>query len=291
MQYLFRQRLKNKRPCIGTIIGIPSPETAEVLSFVFFDWLFIDMEHGAFDIVAVQRMLQAVAGKTPCLIRVPALEEAWIKKCLDAGADGIIVPKVGSAAEAAQVVRFSKYPPMGSRSVGLARAHGYGTQFSAYLNQANDAVAVVLQIEHIDAVNHIDEILSVDNIDALFIGPYDLLASMGSTGRVDDPAVVAAMATVHSRAAEAGMPVGVFVAAAADARPYIASVAGLKYSPNFALYSATKFAVRAFSEGLRNEVQAHNIRVATVNPVWPIPIFSIRFLMGVLSCRQIRAIC
>lgn len=221
MQTFFRQKIKDKRLCIGTIVSIPSPETAEVLSLVGFDWLFIDMEHGAFDVLAVQRVLQAAAGKTPCLIRVPALEEVWIKKCLDAGADGIIVPHVNSAAEAAQAVRFSKYPPAGSRSVGLARAHGYGNHFSTYLNQANDAVAVVLQIEHIDAVSHIDEILSVENIDALFIGPYDLSASMGLTGRVDDPAVVAAMATVRSRAAEAGMPVGVFVAAAAEARSYI----------------------------------------------------------------------
>jgi 2-dehydro-3-deoxyglucarate aldolase len=227
MQYLFRQRLKNKRPCIGTIVGIPSPETAEVLSLVGFDWLFIDMEHGAFDALTVQRVLQAVAGKTPCLVRVPALEETSIKTCLDAGADGIIVPHVGSADEAAQAVRFSKYPPMGSRSVGLARAHGYGTHFSTYLNQANDAVAVVLQIEHIDAVKKIDEILSVDDIDALFIGPYDLSASMGLTGRVNDPAVVAAIDTVRIQAAEVGMPLGVFVAAAADARPYIAEGYGL----------------------------------------------------------------
>jgi 2-dehydro-3-deoxyglucarate aldolase len=222
MQYLFRQRLKDKRPCIGTIVGIPSPETAEVLSLVGFDWLFIDMEHGVFDALTVQRMLQAVAGKTPCLVRVPSLEEGSINKCLDAGADGIILPNVNSAAEAAQAVRFSKYPPAGSRSVGLARAHGYGTQFSTYLNQANDTVAVVLQIEHIDAVNKVDEILSVEDIDALFIGPYDLSASMGLTGRVDDPAVVAAMVTVRTRAAEVGMPVGVFVAGAADAGPYIA---------------------------------------------------------------------
>ena len=222
MQHLFRQGLKDKMPCFGTIVGIPSPETAEVLSLVGFDWLFIDMEHGVFDALTLQRVLQAVAGKTPCLVRVPTLEEGSINKCLDAGADGIIVPHVNSAAEAAQAVRFSKYPPAGSRSVGLARAHGYGTQFSTYLNQANDTVAVVLQIEHIDAVNKIDEILSVEDIDALFIGPYDLSASMGLTGRVDDPAVVAAMATVRTRAAEVGMPVGVFVAGAADAGAYIA---------------------------------------------------------------------
>ena len=223
MQYLFRQRLKDKRPCIGTIIGIPSPETAEVLSFVGFDWLFIDMEHGAFDIVAVQRVLQAVAGKTPCLIRVPALEEAWIKKCLDAGADGIIVPKVGSAAEAAQVVRFSKYPPMGSRSVGLARAHGYGTQFSAYLNLANDAVAVVLQIEHIDAVNEIKAISKVPGIDALFIGPYDLSASLGKTGQVGHPQVQEAISRVEQSAQAEGLPLGIFGANTAAVEGYLKS--------------------------------------------------------------------
>ncbi|MFO7688005.1 MAG: aldolase/citrate lyase family protein [Desulfobacterales bacterium] len=221
MQTVFRQKLTERAPLIGTIVGSPAPETAEVLSLCGFDWLFIDMEHGAFDVLELQRMLQAVAGKVPCLVRVPVLEETWIKKSLDAGADGIIVPHVSSAAEAVQAVQLSKYPPMGRRSVGLARAHGYGTRFSAYVTQANDSVAVVLQIEHIDAVNHIEEILGVDNVDALFIGPYDLSASMGLMGRVNDPEVAAAMATVRTRAAEAGMPVGVFVAGAAEARPYV----------------------------------------------------------------------
>ncbi|MFZ0612773.1 MAG: aldolase/citrate lyase family protein [Desulfobacterales bacterium] len=209
-------------PFIGTIIGIPSPEIAELLASCGFDWLFIDMEHGALDVLAVQRVLQAVAGKIPCLVRVPALEEAWIKKILDAGADGIIVPHVSSADEASRAVRFSKYPPMGCRSIGLARAQKYGAAFSAYLKDANSTVAVVLQIETLAAVEQIDEILGVDNVDGLFIGPYDLSASMGRTGRVDDPAVAAAMATVRARAATAGMPLGVFVATAAEARPYIA---------------------------------------------------------------------
>lgn len=210
-------------PFIGTIIGVPSPEIAELLSVCGLDWLFIDMEHGALDGLAVQRVLQAVAGKIPCLVRVPSLEEIWIKKSLDAGADGIIVPHVSSAIEASQAVRFSKYPPQGARSIGLARAQGYGAAFKDYLESANRTVAVVLQIETVAAVEHIDEILGVDNVDALFIGPYDLSASMGLTGRVDDPAVVAAIATVRARAAAAGMPLGVFVATAAEARPYLAN--------------------------------------------------------------------
>ncbi|MFZ0726242.1 MAG: aldolase/citrate lyase family protein [Desulfobacterales bacterium] len=209
-------------PFIGTIIGIPSPEIAEHVASCGFDWLFIDMEHGAIDILAIQRMLQAVAGKMPCLVRVPALEEVWIKKSLDAGAGGIIVPHVNSADEAKRAVRFSKYPPLGGRSIGLARAQGYGAAFASYLKDANSTVAVVLQIETLAAVEHIDEILGVDNVDALFIGPYDLSASMGLTGRVDDPAVVAAMATVRDRADAAGMPLGVFVASANEARLYIA---------------------------------------------------------------------
>ncbi|MFZ0134893.1 MAG: aldolase/citrate lyase family protein [Desulfobacterales bacterium] len=219
MQSFIRQEAG---PFVGTLIGSPSPEIAELLASCGFDWLFIDMEHGALDVLAVQRVLQAVGGKLPCLVRVPALEEVWIKKSLDAGADGIIVPQVSSAEEARRAVRFSKYPPMGRRSIGLARAQGYGAAFAAYLKDANSTVAVVLQIETLAAVEQIDEILGVDNVDALFIGPYDLSASMGCTGRIDDPAVVAAIAAVRKRAAAAGTPLGVFVASAIEARPYIA---------------------------------------------------------------------
>jgi 2-dehydro-3-deoxyglucarate aldolase/4-hydroxy-2-oxoheptanedioate aldolase len=221
MRKLLHQRLSEKEICLGTIISIPSPETAEVLALCDFDWLFIDMEHGAFDITALQGILQAVAGRTPCLVRVPSLDEAWIKKSLDCGADGIIIPHISSAGEAEKAVAYCKYPPVGTRSVGLARAQGYGTSFASYLDRANSDVAVVLQIEHIDAVSRIEEILRVEGIDCLFVGPYDLSASMGLTGRVQDPKVVEAMTTVFRCASAAKVSLGIFVATRDEAPSHI----------------------------------------------------------------------
>lgn len=217
MRKVMRQRLTEKEFYIGTIISTPSSEIAEMLSLCGFDWLFVDMEHGAFGTMALQRILQSVAGRVPCLVRVPSLDESWIKKVLDCGADGIIVPHICSAAEAERAVAYCKYPPEGSRSVGLARAQGYGTSFADYLDRANDEVSVVLQIEHIDAVSQIGEITRVAGIDCLFIGPYDLSASMGLTGRVQDAKVVEAMETVRRCALAAGVPLGIFVATVEEA--------------------------------------------------------------------------
>ena len=138
MAVSFNERLRNEETLIGTIVSVPSPEVAEVLSLAGFDWLFIDMEHGAIDITAAQHMLQAADAVTPCLIRVPSQEEVWIKKCLDMGAAGIIVPHVNSADEARRVLAWAKYPPRGSRSVGIGRAHGYGPRFLDYMNRANE---------------------------------------------------------------------------------------------------------------------------------------------------------
>jgi 2-dehydro-3-deoxyglucarate aldolase/4-hydroxy-2-oxoheptanedioate aldolase len=221
MRNILRQRLLDKEFCLGTIVSIPSPETAELLALCGFDWLFIDMEHGAFDVVSLQNILRAVAGRAPCLVRVPALDETWIKKSLDSGADGIIVPHICSAAEAEQAVGYCKYPPVGSRSVGLARAQGYGTAFASYLSQANAEISVILQIEHIDAVSRIEEIVRVKGIDCLFIGPYDLSASMGISGRVQDQRVVEAISTVHRCASAANIPMGIFVTTVDEAPAYI----------------------------------------------------------------------
>ena len=223
MRRRLRHCLVNKETCLGTIVSIPSPEVAEMLSLCGFDWLFVDIEHGVFDGIAVQRILQAVAGRSHCLVRVPQLDEAWIKKVLDSGANGIIVPHICSATEAEKAVAFCRYPPTGNRSVGLARAQGYGTSFESYLSEANSEIAVVLQIEHIDAVAQIAEIVKVEGIDCLFVGPYDLSASMGMTGQVQDPQVVEAISRVHQCAFAANIPMGIFVATADEALSYIAA--------------------------------------------------------------------
>lgn len=217
----FRTRLRRGDRLIGVIVSLPSPEVAEALSLCGFDWLFIDMEHGGIDTGALGDILRAAQPRTPCAVRIPAIEEVWIKRCLDAGADGVIAPQVKTAQDAQRIVRWSKYPPQGERSVGIARAHDYGMNFAGYVSRANDDVAVILQIEHIDAVRHIDAILAVDGIDAVFVGPYDLSASMGKIGKVDDPDVKDAIDCVLDSARTRDVPLGIFTAGAAAAGPFL----------------------------------------------------------------------
>ncbi len=192
----FTQRLRQNDLLLGTMLTLPSPEVAEMIASCGYDWLFMDGEHGSLSTLDWQRVLQAVAGRSAAIIRVATNSEREIKKLLDIGADGIIVPQVNSAEQARHVVACCKYPPQGIRGVGLARAHGYGGNFADYMETANTRIAVIVQAEHIDAVNNIDAIVEVDGIDAVFIGPYDLSASMGLMGQVDHPEVVEAIERV-----------------------------------------------------------------------------------------------
>ncbi|MEM7294045.1 MAG: aldolase/citrate lyase family protein, partial [Pseudomonadota bacterium] len=136
--------------------------------------------------------------------------EAAMKQALDIGADGVIVPAVNSVEQARDVVRWCKFPPMGVRGVGLARANGYGLTFADYMANANNDTLVVIQVEHIDAVNDIEAIADVDGIDCVFIGPYDLSASMDLMGQVTHPDVLAAIARVGDVCNAKGVALGYF---------------------------------------------------------------------------------
>lgn len=206
----FRERLKNYERLIGTIVTLSHPSVAELLSRSGFDWLFIDGEHGALTVGDIQVLLQAAQPYCPCVVRLPANDESTIKRVLDTGADGIIAPLVNDARTAAAIVRASKYPPEGTRSVGIARAHGYGPGFADYVAGANTAVAVIIQIEHVAGVRNIKEILSVDGIDGVLVGPYDLSASVGKPGRVTDPDVLQMIGTVHTECRNRGIATGIF---------------------------------------------------------------------------------
>jgi 2-keto-3-deoxy-L-rhamnonate aldolase RhmA len=218
----FRARLKGGERLLGTMVTLASAASAEVLAAAGFDWLFIDAEHGPLETRELNAILQAVGHKTACIVRVPEAAEVPIKKALDLGADGIIVPQVNTAVEAANVVRFARYPPEGARGVGLARAHGYGARFRDYLRTANDEIAVIVQAEHKTAVANIEAIVRVPGVDAVLLGPYDLSASFGKMGAVDDAEVVAAIGRVTEACRAAGMPLGYFGVSAAAVQPYIA---------------------------------------------------------------------
>jgi len=217
----FKKKLTRGDLLIGAIMTLPSTEIAEIFSLSGFDWLFVDLEHSALDIKDAQHILQTVVPRTPCLIRVPSNDEIWIKKALDIGASGIIVPQVKTKEEANRAVQLCKYPPKGTRSVGIARAHEYGKIFQEYVNTANNDICVILQIEHIDGVGNISEILEVPGIDCLFIGPYDLSASLDKLGVTTDSDVQSAISEVKKKADQSNVPLGIFGATIEAVQPYI----------------------------------------------------------------------
>jgi len=159
-----------------------------------FDWLCIDMEHSVTDYFEVQQLIMAIQAKgLKAFVRVGENNQRIIKRVLDAGADGIIVPSVNSAAEAIKAVNAVKYPPIGTRGVGLARAQDYGFGFEKYRDGKAKSIMLIVQIEHINAIRELDAILQVEGINGTFIGPYDLSGSMGKPGQWDEPDVVEAL--------------------------------------------------------------------------------------------------
>ena len=223
MAHEFRARLKRREQLLGTMVTLASAASAEVLAGLGFDWLFIDGEHGPLETRELNEILQAVSHKVACIVRVPEAAEVPIKRALDLGAHGIIVPQVNTAEQAADVVRWARYAPEGARGVGLARAHGYGQRFGEYLSSANAEIAVIVQAEHARAVDNIDAIVRVPGVDAVLLGPYDLSASLGKMGRIDDADVVAAIRRVTDAGRAAGMPLGYFGVTAAAVQPYVAA--------------------------------------------------------------------
>ena len=208
-QPTFRERLHNREPLLGTLVTLPLPQIPEILALAGFDWLFIDGEHGSLSASDIQMLIQAASPYGAALVRV-ADEGPAIKSALDSGADGIIAPLVQTAAQAEAIVQAARYPPEGQRSMGVGRAQGYGLRFRDYLDRANAETVVVVQVEHIKAVEQIEAIAQVDGLDAIFLGPYDLSASMGKPGAVDDSDVQEAIEEVRRVSAEAGLPLGIF---------------------------------------------------------------------------------
>jgi 2-keto-3-deoxy-L-rhamnonate aldolase RhmA len=172
---------------IGSWITLNHFSIAEIMADAGFDWLCVDMEHSVTDYVEAEQLIASIQSKgIPAFVRVGENNTRIIKRVLDAGADGIIVPSVNSKQEAQKAIEAVKYPPIGKRGVGLARAQQYGFGFEDYKNNKAKEIKLIVQIEHVNAVNQLDEILSLEHIDGTFIGPYDLSGSMGKPGKYDD---------------------------------------------------------------------------------------------------------
>jgi len=218
----FRETLAGSvRPLVGMWVCSASPLLAEVAAGAGLDWLLIDMEHSANTLETVQLQLQAVAAYpvTP-VVRAPFNDPVAIKQILDLGAQNIIVPMVSSAAEARAAVAATRYPPEGVRGVGSALARSARwNRVDDYLRDSALHTSLTVQIETVAGVDAAAEIAAVDGVDAVFVGPSDLSASMGLLGQQTHPDVVAAVERVFAAAHGAGTPVGVnaFDPAAADA--------------------------------------------------------------------------
>jgi 2-dehydro-3-deoxyglucarate aldolase/4-hydroxy-2-oxoheptanedioate aldolase len=217
----FKSRLKSRELLIGPLVTIPATDVAEMLSLVGFDYLWIETEHAPTNFAQAQMMIQAAGGRCPCLVRVPENQEVWLKKALDIGCNGIVIPQVKSAAEARAAVEACLYPPAGRRSVGVGRAHQYGMAFQDYVATVNDELAVILQVEHIEGVRNIESIIAVPGIDAILVGPFDLSGSLGLLGQINHPEVQAAIAEIKRQCEAANLPAGIFAVDAQAAKKAI----------------------------------------------------------------------
>ncbi|MBO9445983.1 HpcH/HpaI aldolase/citrate lyase family protein [Ruegeria sp. R14_0] len=207
----FKQALKQGKRQIGCWMSFAEAITAEIMGTAGFDWLVIDGEHAPNDIRSIRDQLMALAASdSHPVVRVPVGDTALIKMVLDAGAQTVLVPMVESAEQARRLVRDCRYPPTGVRGVGAmaSRATMYGT-VTDYIQGADDQICLLVQVENRAGIAALDEILQVDGIDGVFIGPADLSTDMGLQGNSADPEVRAVIADAMTRIKAAGKAPGI----------------------------------------------------------------------------------
>jgi 2-dehydro-3-deoxyglucarate aldolase len=194
---------------LGSWLQIGHPVVAEIMAGAGFDWLAIDLEHSAINIREAEDLIRVIElnGVRP-FVRVASNNPEQIKRVMDSGAHGVIVPMVNSSELAEQAVQAAKYPPKGGRSIGLARAQRYGVGFEEYFEWQQENTIVVVQIEHIDGVVNLEDIFSVPGVDAYITGPYDLSGSLGAPGDFDSPDFLEAMRQIKATARKFNMPGG-----------------------------------------------------------------------------------
>ena len=227
-----RHRLRAGDTVIGSWVNSGSPIVAELMAACGFDFLCVDAEHSAVDLPQVQQLFQAIRSGNPrcaAVVRLHGVDYAFVKRYLDAGAQGVVAPLVRTREEALRLVQATKYPPTGLRGVGFCRANAYGLRLADECARANDEVLVAVQIEHIDAVRCIDDILSVPGIDAAFIGPYDLTASMGITAQFTHPDYHAARAAILAACQRHGVAPGIHVVSPSVAQAQACVAEGYRF--------------------------------------------------------------
>ena len=213
-----KAKLKAGKPALGVSLSVMNPELIRTISNSGFDWVLYDTEHGPWSIETVNDMIQGTRGSVASpIIRVVWNDVNAIKRALDTGTFGIIVPWVSSKEDAERAVRYSRYPPEGLRGFGPGRAaRAWGITWEEYVELADDEILVVVQIEREEAVERIEEIVSVDGVDATWLGPGDLSASMGLIGQFFHPKVLKAMERMVEACEDAGIAPGIAAGAGVE---------------------------------------------------------------------------
>lgn len=218
-----KKRLKEGETLIGCWSNLGSPLTSEIVGLAGFDWVLIDLEHGAGVEKDALAQMQALA-HTPAaaVVRVEsALQQQRISRVLDMGAEGVMAPRVNTAQEADLVARALRYPPEGSRGVAkMVRATAFGKHFDSYHENASENLLGIVQIETVEALKRIDAIAEVDGVDVLFIGPADLSMELGIFGRMDDPVFFEAVESITAAADRAGKSTGILLSDPADLKTW-----------------------------------------------------------------------
>ncbi len=194
-----RERIKKGFPVTGSWIQTGNTVAAEILAGQGFDFMVVDMEHtdsGEKEFCDIARAVSAASARCEPMARLRENDTLAIRRVLDCGAKGVIIPLVNDAEGAKKAVAAAKYPPEGVRGFAFVRANGWGRDFDAYASGANEEITVIVMIESKEAVENIDEILEVDGVDGILIGPYDLSGSYGVVGQTEHPLVKAAKSRV-----------------------------------------------------------------------------------------------
>ena len=197
---------------IGSWVTLAHPAIAEIMANAGFDWLAIDLEHSVITIREAEELIRVIqlSGVIP-LIRLTSNDAQLIKRVMDAGAHGVIVPMVNNADDAVQAVKAVKYPPLGNRGVGLARAQKYGADFKGYQTWVVSQPVIVAQIEHYEAVENFESIVTTPGISGFMIGPFDLSSSMGIPGKFEHPDFIQAINTINHQANKLGVNGGIHI--------------------------------------------------------------------------------
>ena len=207
-----KEKLRTETPTIGSWITLAHPAIAEIMARAGVDWLTVDLEHSVITIREAEELIRIIAlcGVTP-LVRPTSNDAAQMKRVLDAGAHGVIVPNIQSSNDVKKIVDAVYYPIQGQRGVGLARAQGYGSRFKEYLSWVKRDPIIVVMIEHIDAIQNLSDIFSISEVDAYVLGPYDLSSSMGIPGNFTDSKFCEAIEQIKKIAHQYKKPGGLHI--------------------------------------------------------------------------------